>query len=95
MLSLHERHLRYFVPRDYIHIEHTTFSYQQTPRLAVHKIGQISLSLTMRMTRTFTSQIPLLVGIEILTIVAFVLSILALCAGISGDSLKESAILTV
>jgi hypothetical protein len=49
----------------------------------------------MRMTGPFTSQIPLLIGIEVLTIVAFVLSILTLTAGFSTNSLRHSAILTV
>ena len=47
------------------------------------------------MTGPFTSQIPLLIGVEVLTIVAFVLSILTLTAGPSTNLLRHSAILTV
>jgi hypothetical protein len=49
------------------------------------------------MTGPFTSQIPLLIGIEILTIIVFVLSLLALFAGYSTDSghAGQAAIITV
>ncbi|KAE9364524.1 hypothetical protein N431DRAFT_550017 [Stipitochalara longipes BDJ] len=48
----------------------------------------------MRMAGPFTTQIPLLVGIEVLIIVSFVLSILALSAGNSTNYHGQSAILT-
>ena len=43
----------------------------------------------------FTSQIPLLIGIEVLIVVSFVLSILALSAGNSTKYHGQSAILTL
>jgi len=59
------------------------------------EIDEINSLLTMRMTGPFTSQLPLLIGIEVLTSVSFVLSLLALFAGTSTGSLKQSAIITV
>jgi hypothetical protein len=65
------------------------------PNSLTKYIDQITLSLTMRITGPFTWQIPLLIGLEILTIVAFILSILALCGGTSKNPPLQSAILTV
>ncbi len=71
-----------------VHIIHTSSSQAVDSFLENSKI-------TMRMKGPFASQIPLLIGIEVLIIVSFVLSILALSAGNSTKYHGQSATLTV
>ncbi len=62
---------------------------QQLANSTASNLHPLALFLTMRTTSPFASQIPLLIGVEILTIIAFILSLLTLLAGTSANSPRQ------
>jgi hypothetical protein len=88
-----KRHLRDFYANTRLYNRSLVSKLPNSSTSAV-ETNKITSLFTLWITGPFTSQLPLLIGIEVLIIVTFVLSILTLFANTSTGLLRQSAIVT-